>query len=77
MRTQKSLGLSYRLEAPHTPLPALALASGVAPMLFARIFDVIGSYDIGFLIGAGLFASGVIMILTLGRYPDGFSRPSQ
>ena len=49
---------------------ALALASGVAPMLFARVFDVTGSYDFGFLVGAGCFAVGAIMILTLGRYPD-------
>lgn len=48
---------------------ALALASGVAPMLFARIFDETGNYDIGFLIGAGLFATGALMLLALGRYP--------
>ena len=53
---------------------ALALASGIAPMLFAMVFDVTGSYDIGFLVGAGLFATGVVMILTLGRYPDDFTR---
>jgi MFS family permease len=49
---------------------ALALASGVAPMLFARIFDETGNYDIGFLIGAGLFATGALMLLFLGRYPS-------
>lgn len=49
---------------------ALALASGIAPMLFARIFDITASYDIGFLIGAGLFATGSLMVLSLGRYPQ-------
>jgi len=49
---------------------ALALASGIAPMLFARIFDLTTSYDIGFLIAAGLFAIGSLMVLSLGRYPQ-------
>ena len=48
---------------------ALALASGLAPMLFARVFDVTGSYDIGFLVGAGCFGIGASMILMLGKYP--------
>jgi len=49
---------------------ALALASGLAPMIFATIFDVTGSYNIGFLFGAGFFAVGALMILALGKYPD-------
>ena len=49
---------------------ALALASGVAPMIFATIFDITGSYNIGFLFGAGFFAIGALMILALGKYPD-------
>jgi OFA family oxalate/formate antiporter-like MFS transporter len=56
---------------------ALALASGVSPMLFARVFDVTGSYDIGFLIGAGFFAVGSLMILTLGKYPGEMKPSSQ
>ena len=48
---------------------ALALASGIAPAIFARIFDETGSYDTGFLIGAGFFGAGAVMILALGRYP--------
>ncbi|MEC8299956.1 MAG: MFS transporter [Pseudomonadota bacterium] len=52
---------------------ALALASGLAPMLFARIFDQFGSYEIGFTIGALFFAAGALMVLTLGRYPKSFS----
>ena len=49
---------------------ALALASGLAPMIFATIFDVTGSYNIGFLFVAGFFAVGALMILALGKYPD-------
>jgi len=48
---------------------SLALASGVAPMIFATIFDVTGSYNIGFLFGAGFFAAGALMMLALGKYP--------
>ena len=48
---------------------ALALASGVAPMIFATIFDVTGNYNIGFLFGAGFFAAGALMMLALGKYP--------
>jgi predicted MFS family arabinose efflux permease len=51
---------------------ALALASGFAPMLFARIYDVTQSYDIGFAIAAVLFAIGALMLLLMGRYPTAF-----
>ncbi len=54
---------------------ALALASGVAPMLFARVFDVTGSYSFGFMVGAACFAIGAAMILLLGKYPSRY--PSQ
>ena len=48
---------------------ALALASGIAPALFAGIFDATGSYANGFLIGAVFFTMGAALILALGRYP--------
>ena len=48
---------------------ALALASGIAPMLFARVFDVTGSYDLGFLLATGSFAIGAGLLLTMGSYP--------
>jgi predicted MFS family arabinose efflux permease len=48
---------------------SLALASGIAPSVFAMIYDTTGSYDPGFLIGAGFFGVGATMILLLGRYP--------
>ena len=38
-------------------------------MIFATIFDVTGSYNIGFLFGAGFFAAGALMMLALGKYP--------
>jgi predicted MFS family arabinose efflux permease len=48
---------------------ALALASGIAPMLFAWVFDQTKSYDIGFMVGSGCFMIGAVMLLMLGRYP--------
>ncbi len=47
----------------------LALAGGIAPMLFARVFDRTASYDISFLSAAGLFVTGAVLLLALGRYP--------
>jgi MFS family permease len=48
----------------------LAVAGGMAPMLFARVFDVTASYDISFLIATGLFLFGAVVLLALGRYPQ-------
>lgn len=47
----------------------LAVAGGVAPMLFARVYDVTSSYEISFLIATGLFVFGALIVLALGRYP--------
>ncbi|MBL6691459.1 MAG: MFS transporter [Pseudomonadales bacterium] len=71
----KYFGLKHYPQIYAVLYSALALASGVAPMLFARVFDVTGSYEIGFLVGAGFFAIGAGMILLMGRYPT--RRPSQ
>lgn len=49
---------------------SLAICSGTAPMLFARVYDVTSNYDIGFYVAAGLFVFGALVVLTLGRYPD-------
>lgn len=65
----KYFGLKHYPQIYAVLYAALALASGVAPMLFARVFDVTGSYEIGFMVGAGFFAIGAGMILLLGRYP--------
>jgi len=65
----KYFGLKHYPQIYAVLYSALALASGLAPMLFARVFDVTGSYEIGFLVGAGFFAVGAGMILLLGRYP--------
>lgn len=48
----------------------LAVGSGTAPMLFARVFDLTSSYEISFMIAAGLFLFGAVIALALGRYPQ-------
>ncbi len=54
----------------------LAVAGGVAPMLFARVYDRTASYEISFLIATGLFVFGALIVLALGRYPAVASRGS-
>ncbi len=66
----KYFGLKHYPQIYAVLYSALALASGIAPMLFARVFDMTGSYEIGFFVGAGFFAIGAGMILLLGRYPS-------
>jgi MFS family permease len=53
----------------------LAVAGGLAPMLFARVFDVTSSYEISFLIAAGLFVFGATILPALGRYPQPGAMP--
>jgi MFS family permease len=53
----------------------LAVAGGTAPMLFARVFDVTSSYEISFVIAAGLFVFGAVILLGLGRYPQQGAMP--
>lgn len=48
----------------------LAVGSGTAPMLFARVFDETASYEVSFLIATGLFLFGAVIVLALGRYPQ-------
>ena len=66
----KYFGLRHYAKIYAVMYAGLAAASGVAPMLFAKIFDETNSYDIGFLIGSGFFAIGALLMLTLGRYPE-------
>lgn len=48
---------------------ALAVCGGSAPMLFAYLYDINGSYDRSFLTAAGFFLIGALLLLMLGRYP--------
>lgn len=48
---------------------ALASASGIAPALYASIYERSGSHELGFQLGAGAFALSAVLVLFLGRYP--------
>ena len=54
---------------------ALASASGIAPALFAEIYERTSSYTFGFAIGAAAFAVAVVLVLLLGRYPTAATSP--
>lgn len=47
----------------------LAVGSGMAPMLFASVYDRTKSYEVSYLAAAALFAIGAVSVLALGRYP--------
>ena len=49
---------------------AFAIGAAVAPGLYGYTYDSLGSYNVVFLISAGLFLLGSVMLLFLGRYPD-------
>jgi len=49
---------------------AFAIGAAVAPGLFGLAFDKLGNYQIVFLISAGLFILGSVLLLFLGRYPN-------
>ncbi|MDB3986038.1 MFS transporter [Pseudomonadales bacterium] len=48
----------------------LASASGIAPALFAELYEITQSYRTGFALGAVAFTGSVILVLLLGRYPS-------
>ncbi|MCG8443645.1 MAG: MFS transporter [Caulobacterales bacterium] len=52
---------------------ALAICSGTAPMLFARVHDATESYDLSFRASSVLFLIGAALVLSLGRYPARFA----
>jgi len=56
---------------------SLAICSGTAPMLFARVYDMTSNYEFGFYVAAVLFAFGGFLVLALGRYPDQYSSESK
>ena len=47
-----------------------AMLSGLSPAIYGWVKDTTGSYDAMLISAAALFASGALLLLTLGRYPD-------
>ena len=48
----------------------LAICGGSAPMLFAHLYDLNGSYAQSFLMGGAFFLVSALLMLLLGRYPS-------
>lgn len=48
----------------------LAVAAGLAPMVFGAIFDHTGSYALPVIAAAALLLAGAVTLLLLGPYPD-------
>ncbi|MGD1954043.1 MAG: MFS transporter [Sphingomonadales bacterium] len=44
--------------------------AGLAPLIFARVYDKAASYDPILLVSAATFLGSAALLLTLGRYPD-------
>ena len=53
-----------------------AVASGLAPAIYGGVFDLTGSYDAVLLISLFMLAASVVLMLSLGRYPDFFTEKS-
>lgn len=49
---------------------AFAIASAVSPAVYGRVRDVTGTYDPMLFAAAGLFVTGALLLLGLGRYPE-------
>ena len=48
----------------------LAVASGIAPSMYAWIYETLGSHERGFQLGAVAFSISALLVLLLGRYPN-------
>jgi MFS family permease len=65
----KYFGLRHYAKIYAVLYATLAVCSGTAPMLFARVYDVTASYDVSFWISTVLFALGAVLVLAMGAYP--------
>ncbi len=69
----KYFGLKHYAKIYSVLYATLAVCSGTAPMAFASVYDITGSYDTGFVAATILFLAASMMVLALGRYPKAFS----
>jgi MFS family permease len=65
----KNYGFLYAIQT-----IGLLLMAGVAPPIFGRVYDRMGSYDAALMVCAGLFLVMPPLLLLLGRYPARFER---
>lgn len=67
--TARYFGLAHYGKLYGLQYAVFGLASGLAPFVFGRIFDVTRSYGLALSIAGVLFVTGALVLLTLGRYP--------
>ncbi len=46
------------------------IGSALSPMAYAAVRDTTGSYDLILFVCAGMFVTGALLLLTMGRYPN-------
>ena len=68
--TARYFGLRHYGKTYGLLLGVFFLASGIAPFIVGRVFDVSGSYAPALLAASVLFVVGGASLLALGRYPD-------
>jgi len=52
------------------------VGSGLAPLMYARTFDLLGTYRPILMIAAGFLAIAICLLLSLGKYPQAPVRTS-
>jgi MFS family permease len=67
--TAKYFGLKHYAKIYSIMYACLAVCSGIAPMLFAKVYDQTQNYNFGFFVTAILFGLASAMMLLMGRYP--------
>ncbi|WP_240946789.1 MFS transporter [Novosphingobium sp. ERW19] len=62
---RRAYGLIYG-----TFFTVIAFGGGMGPIVYGRVFDATGRYDMALLSGVGCLIVGSLALLALGRYPD-------
>jgi MFS family permease len=70
--TVKYFGLRHYGRIYAVLLAVFFAASGIAPFLAGRVFDVFGSYQPALIAASAMFVVGAGLFLALGRYPGDF-----
>ncbi len=47
----------------------IAFGGGIGPVIYGRVFDVTGVYDLALMTGAGCLVIGSVILLAMGAYP--------
>ena len=68
--TARYFGLAHYPKIYAISYMSLATGSATAPMIFSRIREATGGYEMSFTIASALFAAAALLLLLLGRYPE-------